>query len=540
MNDQADASPTRQDRDLIATALGRHAHRRSRRGHGKNHRARPPHRPRDRNRARRGDRDRLRHVHRESRRRTEAAGFAKRSKNRAARRQRDPRNASGWTTRFAGSKKRKSARFTASAPTCCANVPSRRASIRCLRCSQSRRRAACTMRRFRRGFRSSSRILPRGFSARFGVRASRDSGLAREQRGRSGRAAAQCRLGADSVARLRRATGSGRRSIASAASMRSCSGCASSPTSRTIPRISTTPSTSTPGRRGSSAKRSCGRRMSRRAITAGSKGRSSISAGIASFDRRARAAASTIGPACSGKTSPARATSCRPSSPASRPTPTPISPRCCAKSCARARTRTSRRRRRPARSTFSTCFSRRAIWFETTREVRRSFQQRFKRLFVDEFQDTDPLQAEILLLLAADDPAVADWRKVRPVPGKLFIVGDPKQSIYRFRRADVGIYRGVYEMLEAAGAKRVTLRTSFRAQAEHSAHDQRVVRAGDDREIATRRRPATCRSSRSGPIRRSSHPSSCFPSRSRTANSGSPTHQSRSRFPMPSARSWIG
>ena len=51
-----------------------------------------------------------------------------------------------------------------------------------------------------------------------------------------------------------------------------------------------------------------------------------------------------------------------------------------------------------------------------------------------------------------------------PIPGKLFIVGDPKQSIYRFRRADVGIYRDVYEMLEAAGAKPVTLRTSFRAR----------------------------------------------------------------------------
>src|SRR5687768_4954116 len=97
-------------------------------------------------------------------------------------------------------------------------------------------------------------------------------------------------------------------------------------------------------------------------------------------------------------------------------------------------------------------------------EVRRSFQQRFKRLFVDEFQDTDPLQAEILLLLASDDPTVTDWRKVRPIPGKLFIVGDPKQSIYRFRRADVGIYRNVYEMLRAAGAKPVTLRTSFRAR----------------------------------------------------------------------------
>ena len=97
-------------------------------------------------------------------------------------------------------------------------------------------------------------------------------------------------------------------------------------------------------------------------------------------------------------------------------------------------------------------------------EVRSSFQQRFKRIFVDEFQDTDPLQAEILLLLAANDTAATNWREIRPVPGKLFLVGDPKQSIYRFRRADVGIYRGVYEMLQAAGARRVTLRTSFRAR----------------------------------------------------------------------------
>ena len=97
-------------------------------------------------------------------------------------------------------------------------------------------------------------------------------------------------------------------------------------------------------------------------------------------------------------------------------------------------------------------------------EVRSSFQQRFKRIFVDEFQDTDPLQVEILLLLAAGDPAETNWRETCPLRGKLFLVGDPKQSIYRFRRADVGIYRSVYEMLQAAGAKRVTLRTSFRAR----------------------------------------------------------------------------
>ena len=116
--------------------------------------------------------------------------------------------------------------------------------------------------------------------------------------------------------------------------------------------------------------------------------------------------------------------------------------------------------------------------------VRRSFQHRFKRIFVDEFQDTDPLQAEILLLLAADDPSVSHWQRTRPVPGKLFMVGDPKQSIYRFRRADVETYSHVYGMLERAGARRVTLRTSFRArtniQRAINAAFEPVMRAATD------------------------------------------------------------
>ncbi|HZJ70198.1 MAG TPA: UvrD-helicase domain-containing protein, partial [Planctomycetota bacterium] len=96
--------------------------------------------------------------------------------------------------------------------------------------------------------------------------------------------------------------------------------------------------------------------------------------------------------------------------------------------------------------------------------VRGELQRRFTHLYVDEFQDTDPLQAELLLLLAADTPECGDYRAVRPVPGKLFIVGDPKQSIYRFRRADVGLYEQVKRQLQAAGAELLHLTVSFRSQ----------------------------------------------------------------------------
>ncbi|MBY0494837.1 MAG: UvrD-helicase domain-containing protein [Cyanobacteria bacterium] len=88
-------------------------------------------------------------------------------------------------------------------------------------------------------------------------------------------------------------------------------------------------------------------------------------------------------------------------------------------------------------------------------DVCREFRDRFRVILVDEFQDTDPLQADLLLCLAGDDRG-----KVRP--GALFIVGDPKQSIYRFRRADVGAYRRIAGDLGASGATPVTLQTSYR------------------------------------------------------------------------------
>jgi ATP-dependent helicase/nuclease subunit A len=95
--------------------------------------------------------------------------------------------------------------------------------------------------------------------------------------------------------------------------------------------------------------------------------------------------------------------------------------------------------------------------------VRKYLQDRFSRLFVDEFQDTDPLQAEILILLSADDSAESDWLKITPIPGKLFVVGDPKQSIYKFRRADVALYENVCQALVSRGVSRIHLTTSYRA-----------------------------------------------------------------------------
>ena len=95
--------------------------------------------------------------------------------------------------------------------------------------------------------------------------------------------------------------------------------------------------------------------------------------------------------------------------------------------------------------------------------ARRELQRRFTHVLVDEFQDTDPLQAEILFLVAADNPATSDWQSARPAPGKLFVVGDPKQSIYRFRRADVAFYEDAKRRLVEAGASVVNLSTSFRS-----------------------------------------------------------------------------
>jgi ATP-dependent helicase/nuclease subunit A len=102
-------------------------------------------------------------------------------------------------------------------------------------------------------------------------------------------------------------------------------------------------------------------------------------------------------------------------------------------------------------------------------EVLQALQQKYRWLFVDEFQDTDPIQAEVILLLASEGqpagtPLLArDPSQVRLRPGALFIVGDPKQSIYRFRRADIQIYNRVRDIIDRPGGQVVPLTATFRA-----------------------------------------------------------------------------
>ena len=125
---------------------------------------------------------------------------------------------------------------------------------------------------------------------------------------------------------------------------------------------------------------------------------------------------------------------------------------------------THKRKRFEAGSlTFQDLLEQAADLLATKPDLRRDFQNRYRRLFVDEFQDTDPLQAQILMVLAADDPDASDWRDCRPRPGSLFLVGDEKQAIYRFRRADLDVFRFVRDRVLASGGDIVDLSTSFRS-----------------------------------------------------------------------------
>ncbi|HSN04216.1 MAG TPA: 3'-5' exonuclease, partial [Nitrospira sp.] len=98
--------------------------------------------------------------------------------------------------------------------------------------------------------------------------------------------------------------------------------------------------------------------------------------------------------------------------------------------------------------------------------VRERIKREYRAVLVDEFQDTDPIQYEIILAVSERQGNHArDWHEMALEPGKLFIVGDPKQSIYAFRRADIEAFDRVVQKIETDGGMVRTLTTNFRSDA---------------------------------------------------------------------------
>ena len=96
--------------------------------------------------------------------------------------------------------------------------------------------------------------------------------------------------------------------------------------------------------------------------------------------------------------------------------------------------------------------------------VRDRIKQSYRAILVDEFQDTDPVQYEIILYLGERVGShQTSWQDVDLEPGKLFIVGDPKQSIYAFRRADIEAFERVVAKIRVGGGVVYSLVTNFRS-----------------------------------------------------------------------------
>ncbi|WP_419863860.1 UvrD-helicase domain-containing protein [Candidatus Poriferisodalis sp.] len=98
----------------------------------------------------------------------------------------------------------------------------------------------------------------------------------------------------------------------------------------------------------------------------------------------------------------------------------------------------------------------------TALRVRTALSQQYQRLLIDEFQDTDPIQIELACLIAFPDGLDAPSAE----PERLFFVGDPKQSIYRFRRADIALYMQAQQRLGQELGSVVSLTTNFRTLPE--------------------------------------------------------------------------
>jgi ATP-dependent exoDNAse (exonuclease V) beta subunit len=98
-------------------------------------------------------------------------------------------------------------------------------------------------------------------------------------------------------------------------------------------------------------------------------------------------------------------------------------------------------------------------------DVRQAIGRRYKFILIDEFQDTDRVQNEILFSIAAIPGHRGPWQESKLRPGSLFLVGDPKQAIYRFRGADIEAYQHSCELIRAQDAGAILeVTANFRSQ----------------------------------------------------------------------------
>ena len=141
--------------------------------------------------------------------------------------------------------------------------------------------------------------------------------------------------------------------------------------------------------------------------------------------------------------------------------------------------------------------------------VRAEEARRHDHILVDEFQDTDPVQYEIIFFLAEEagtggkraEPA-RDAFEARLAPGKLFIVGDGMQSIYHFRRADIRAYARAVDVIRREEGKVLNLTTNFRSvpevldpvnrlfEAELSSREERGALDAEFQPLSVHRKPA--------------------------------------------------
>ena len=121
--------------------------------------------------------------------------------------------------------------------------------------------------------------------------------------------------------------------------------------------------------------------------------------------------------------------------------------------------------------------------------VRQALAQQYQRLLIDECQDTDPIQIELAELIAFPDGIGS----VSAQPERLFFVGDPKQSIYRFRRADISLYMDAQRRLGEQLGSVISLQTNFRSLPGLSIGSTKSSPASSPRWRPTSPRTGLCR-----------------------------------------------